>query len=246
MQIGRFETNKIYNEDSYKAIKDLPDKCIDLIVTDPPYLIKNTTAGGNSNLARSIQGMNNEIKDNKITDSIDIKILDEFVRVMKKVNIYIWCNKEQIPMYLDFFVIKNNCNFEIIIWKKTNAMPLFNNKYLSDKEFCLYFRRGGYCNPANYENAKTLWEMPINMKDKNLFDHPTIKPLEIIRVIIENSSNENDIVADFFLGSGTTAVACKDLNRQYIGFEIDKKWYDIAKDRLNNIDASGQISLLMR
>ena len=59
-------------------------------------------------------------------------------------------------------------------------------------------------------------------------------------------SNENDIVADFFLGSGTTAVACKELDRQYIGFEINKKWYDIAKDRLNCVDASGQISLVLR
>lgn len=165
---------------------------------------------------------------------------------MKKINVYIWCNKEQIPMYLDFFVIKNKCSFEIIIWKKTNAMPLFNNKYLSDKEFCLYFKKGGYCNPKDYESAKTLWEMPINIKDKSLFDHPTIKPLEIIKALIENSSKENDIVADFFLGSGTTAVACKELNRQYIGFEINKEWYDIAKDRLECVDANGQISLVLR
>ena len=90
MKLGRFEIDNIYNEDSYKAIKDLPDKCIDLIVTDPPYLIKNTTAGGNSNLANSIQNMNNQLESGILTESIDVKILDEFMRVMKIPNIYIY------------------------------------------------------------------------------------------------------------------------------------------------------------
>lgn len=62
MKLGEYETNQICNEDSYQAIKKLPDKCIDLIVTDPPYLIKNTTAGGNSKLSKSIQVMNMKLK----------------------------------------------------------------------------------------------------------------------------------------------------------------------------------------
>ena len=237
-----YEPNNIYNVDCYKAIKDIPDKSIDLIVTDPPYLIENTTAGGSSDLSKSIQGMNNQLSNGVLTSGINNEILQEFLRVMKKTNIYIWCNHKQIPQYLDFFVNKNNCSFDILIWHKTNATPLFNNKYLTDKEYCLYFRKGGYCNPDNYDAAKTIFEQQINISDKNKFKHPTIKPLKFIETIIRNSSKENDIILDCFMGSGTTAVACKNTGRRYLGFEIDKHWYDIAQDRLNNVQANGQMS----
>ena len=88
MNLGRFEIDNIYNEDCYKAIMEIPDKSIDLIVTDPPYLIENTNAGGNSDLSKSIQNMNNELKNGILTEGIDIKILDEFMRVLKSPNIY--------------------------------------------------------------------------------------------------------------------------------------------------------------
>jgi site-specific DNA-methyltransferase (adenine-specific) len=244
------EVDKIYNEDCYKGIKNIPDKSIDLIVTDPPYLIESTKGGKNSKLAKSITNMNNQLEDNNLTCSIDEKILDEFMRVMKVPNIYIWCNHKQIPLYLNYFVLKNHCNFDIIIWHKTNAIPLFCNKYMTDKEYCLYFRKGGYCNPTSYENAKTVYELPINKADKDLYEHPTIKPLEIIKNIITNSSKQNDVVLDCFMGSGTTAVACKQLNRHYIGFELNPEYYQIAIDRVNGLTVAdrkkkelGQISL---
>lgn len=135
--------NTIINDDCMNILKQLPDKSIDLVVTDPPYLIKNTKAGGNSNFAKSIQQMNNEIKEADLTEGISLDFCKEVVRVQDKVNCYIWCNKAQIVDYLDFFVTKNNCNFDILCWQKDNAMPTFNNKYLTDKEYCLYFRRGG-------------------------------------------------------------------------------------------------------
>jgi DNA modification methylase len=231
----KYKPNNIYNVDSYKAIKEIPDKSIDLIVTDPPYQIDNTTAGGNSDLSKTIQNMNTELSENQLDKSIDFDILNDFIRVMKKINVYIFCNHKQIPDYLDFFVKKHNCNFDILIWHKPNAMPLFNNKYLTDKEYCLYFRKNAYCNPENYQDASTVYTDIINIKDKKLFNHPTIKPIELIKKLIRNSSKENDIVADFFLGSGTTAVACKELNRKYIGFEKDEKWHRISLDRLEGI-----------
>lgn len=238
--------NKITCGDSYELIKGLPDKSVDLIVTDPPYLIENTKAGGHSNLAKSIQGMNNELANGILTQGIKEEILDEFMRVMKVPNIYIWCNHKQIPMYLDYFVNKHNCSFDIIIWVKTNAMPLFNNKYLTDKEYCLYFRKGAYCNPQSYEEAKTVYFQPINISDKQLFEHTTIKPINIISTLIKNSSKENDIVLDCFMGSGTTAVACLETDRKFIGFEIDEKWCKIANDRIQGISANGQMSLFLR
>lgn len=213
-------------------MKQIPDKSIDLIVTDPPYLIENTKAGGKSQLAKSIQGINDEIRDNNLTNGFNIEILDEMVRVLKNINLYIWCNHKQIPMYIDYFVNKIGCSFDILIWNKTNAMPLFNNKYLTDKEYCLYFRKNAKCNPANYQSAKTVFYQPINAKDKKKYGHPTIKPLNIIETIILNSSNEGDIVLDPFLGSGTTTVAAINTNRKYIGFELDEKYFDIAEKRI--------------
>lgn len=225
---------KLYNADAYKVLKSIPDKSIDLIVTDPPYLIDNTNAGSNTPLSKSIQLMNNELKNGILTEGITNDILEDFVRVLKNINIYIWCNHKQIPQYLDFFVTKNNCKFDILIWNKTNATPLFNNKYLTDKEYCLYFRRGGYCNPSSYEDAKTVYYQPINSKDKTLYEHPTIKPLNIIENLIKNSSKEGDIVLDAFMGSGTTGVACKALKRDFIGIELDKHFFEIAESRINN------------
>ena len=224
--------------DCLHLLKQLPDKSIDLVVTDPPYLIENTKAGGKSNLAKSIQGMNDEIKNSNLTNGFDICILDEIVRVMKNINLYVWCNHKQIPMYIDYFVNKLNCAFDILIWNKTNAMPLFNNKYLTDKEYCLYFRKNAKCNPKSYNDAKTVFYQPINSKDKKLYNHPTIKPLNIIETIINNSSQEGDIILDPFLGSGTTAVACVNTNRHYIGFELDPQYYDIACKRLDEAEVT--------
>lgn len=226
---------KLICGDAYKEIKNIPDASVDLIVTDPPYLIESTKTNSNrSNLAKSIQRMNNELERGDFTIGIDDSILEDFVRVLKKINIYIWCNHKQIPQYLNFFVGKYDCKFDIIIWNKINPAPLFNNKYLTDKEFCLYFRRGGYCNPMTYEDAKTVFYQSLNVKDKKKFKHPTIKPLNIIETLIKNSSKEKEIILDPFMGSGTTGEACKLLGRDFIGIELDEKYFKIAEQRINN------------
>lgn len=142
MEIKELE-NKIINADCVDILKQLSDKSIDLVLTDPPYLIKNTKAGGKSKFAKSIQQMHNEIKEAGITEGVSLEFCKEIIRIQDKVNCYIWCNKAQIIDYLEFFVAKNNCSFDILCWQKDNAMPTFNNKYLTDKEYCLYFRRGG-------------------------------------------------------------------------------------------------------
>jgi site-specific DNA-methyltransferase (adenine-specific) len=235
--LTKIELNHIYNGDSNKLIKIIEDNSIDLIIIDPPYKIRKKTDEFNS-LAKAVKKCNEELQRDNLINEYDKSILEELVRVMKKINIYIWCNGEQIPAYIDFFVNKYKCKMDILVWNKTNAMPLFNNKYLTDKEYCLYFRKGGYCNPSNYEDAKTVFQLPINFKDKKKWIHPTIKPISIIRTIIRNSSKEGDIVLDCFLGSGTTAVACILENRNYIGIEINKKYYDIAIERINETKES--------
>ncbi len=245
----KYELDNIYCVDCYEAIKDIPDKSIDLIITDPPYLIENTRAGGHNDFTeggkKSIQHMNDELAEGRFTESVRGDVLfPELVRVMKAINLYVWCNGKQIPMYLDYFVKEQDCTFDILIWHKTNAMPLFNNKYLTDKEYCLYFRKGGYCAPQSYEDAKTVWDMPINATDKKRFNHCTIKPLSIIETLVRNSTTGGGTILDPFAGSGTTAVAAKNLGRHYIGFEIDEKWAMIARNRLNNTQADGQITFI--
>ena len=226
------ETNKIYRMDCLEGLKRLPDSCVDLIMTDPPYLIKDTHAGGRSRLARSIQPINDCLKENDLVSGMNPLVLPELVRVMKRINCYIWCNKAQIPGYLDFFVDGLGCSFDMIVWWKTNPPPTFHNKYLSDKEYCLYFRKGGYCQPDSYEKAKTVYFQPINIYDKKDYPHPTIKPLNIIKNLIENSSRPGDLVLDPFLGSSTTAAACLELGRNYLGYEINQEYFGTAEKRI--------------
>ena len=182
--------------------------------------------------------MNDEITAQGLTKGFDLAVLDELVRVMKKINIYIWCNGKQIPMYLDYFVNQKKASFDILVWTKTNATPLFHNKYLSDKEYCLYFRKGAHCQPQSYDKARTVYFQPINAKDKKKWGHPTIKPLNIIRNLVEASSEPGQVVLDPFMGSGTTGVACKELRREFIGMELDEKYFQIAQSRIESTWAS--------
>jgi len=235
--------NKIYNMDCLEGMRLMKEQGIkvDLVIGDPPYLIKNTNAGGKSELSKSIQGMNDEIQNDNLTGGITEEYLDLMWKLMKVPNIYLWCNGAQIPQYLDFFVNRRKCSFDVLIWNKTNAMPLFHNKYLSDKEYLLYFRKHGYCMPVSYEAAKTVYYQPINIKDKRKYGHPTVKPLNIISNLVLNSSREGDLILDPFMGSGTTAEACMRLGRNFIGFEINTKFYEASQNRLASVLSEGMV-----
>lgn len=222
----------LFNDDCLNVLSKMDNNSVDLIVTDPPYLISATNGGGTINNVKKLNKSLEDLVDSNITNGYDIELFGkEFVRVLKDINIYLWCNKAQIPDYFNFYVNKLKCKFDILCWHKTNALPTYSNKYLSDTEYLLYFRRGGICNPETYEDAKTFYIAPINHKDKKEFGHPTIKPLDITEKIIRNSSKEGDIILDPFAGSGTTCVAAKNLNRKYIGIELDKNYFNIAKER---------------
>jgi site-specific DNA-methyltransferase (adenine-specific) len=205
------QTIELFNKDCAVVIDQMIKEGIkvDLIHTDPNYEILNTKTGGKSKLNESFQKSQTEIEEMGITKGFDKTILEKLVLLQDKINMYFWCNKKQIPMYLDFFVNKLGCSFEIIKWVKTNPVPTFYNKYMSDTEYCLYFRKRGYCNPQSFEDGGTLFQHPINIKDKKLYDHPTIKPLSITEKLIRNSSREGETIFDPFMGSGTTGVASK-------------------------------------
>lgn len=219
MKLGPFELDSVVCGDSYKLIKQIPDKSVDLIVTDPPYEL-DTEGSKENSISKSFANCNSQISN--ICEGIKPEILDEFMRIIKKPNIYIWCNKKQIPMYLDYFVVQGGCKFEIMTWLKTNPTPLCGGNYLVDKEFCLYFRDGIKLN-TTFDTASTWWISQKNVLDKNKFEHPTIKPQFILDKLIKNSSKENDIVFDPFAGSGSTLVSAKNNSRHYLGIDIEKK-----------------------
>lgn len=150
---------------------------------------------------------------------------------MKKINIYIWCNKNQIRQYVDYFE-DLGCTTDLLTWHKTNPVPTCNNKYLSDTEYLLYFRKDGVPMYGTYQTKKKYYVTPTNKKDKELYNHPTIKPLEIITNLVLNSSQKGDTVLDPYFGSGTTAVACVQTGRNFIGFEIKHEYCKIARRRV--------------
>lgn len=226
----------LYNDDCLNVLKQMQDNSVDLVVMDPPYDVHVTNKLKDGEITEAFFGNMQSIVDANIHQGYDIVgINNELVRIMKNINIYIWCNKAQIMDYFKYYVENLKCRFEILTWHKSNAIPSFSNKYLSDTEYLLYFKSSGaYCYPQNYDDARTFYIAPINQADKKVYEHPTIKPLDFTERIIKNSSSENDLVLDPFMGSGTTGVACKKLNRQFIGVEINKEYYDIAQLRINN------------
>lgn len=272
MKLGEYELNNIYCADCYEAIKKIPDNSIDCIYTDIPYLYEQG-GSGNSELGErtakkrlALMGVDDSVvkmgggitygellkqaKKNKDTDRISIEngidytIFEDFCRVLKHINIFIWCSKLQILDIMNYFVDKKECLFEILTWNKTNPTPQTNNCWLPDIEYCLYFReKGKVVLNDGYEHKSKWYISSINKKDKDKFAHNTIKPLELVERHLLHTTQPNDIVLDCFIGSGTTAVACKNIGRNYLGFEINPKWAKIAEDRLNNIDANGQMSL---
>ena len=182
--------NNIYLGDAYELIKDIPDKSIDLIITDPPYEIEGISNNGKLRgiFAKDGRSATYEKELYELSKGIDLSILDDYVRVMKKINIYVWCNKEQIYDYLTYFVKERKCNWEMLIWAKDNPPPFTCGHYLKDKEYCLYFWEKGVKVSPTWATGKTVYISKLNVNDKHQYKHPTIKPLDIIENLIKNST----------------------------------------------------------
>lgn len=219
---------KIILGNYYKLIKGIDTNSVDLVLVDPPYDIKVKHGAGAFGVKKKLNYKQLE----SISDSFDFSILDEFVRVLKKINIYIFCSQSQVLPLLKYFVEDKGCNWTLISWCKDNVVPACNNRYASDKEICLFFRETGVKVYGTFKTKRTWYVTHTNVKDKRLYSHPTPKPLELIRNFIFNSTLEGDLVIDTFSGSGTTAVACKELNRRCIAIEKDKNFYKSSVERL--------------
>lgn len=221
---------KLLNGDCLELMKKIPDNSIDLVITDPPYDVyagKGGGAFGNRSSFKEIEFMSN---------GFDESVLDELIRVMKKINIYVFCSQKQIPLLINYFNVKHKCNWNLLTWHKTNPVPACKNKYLSDTEYIFFAREKGVPIYGEYKTKKTYYVTPLNTKEKKLYGHPTVKPQEILENLVINSSNENDIVLDPFMGSGSTGVAAVNNNRKFIGLEINEEYFSTAQSRLQQTE----------
>lgn len=160
------------------------------------------------------------------------------------IYIYIWCSRDQILGLTKYFVEKKGCRVNYLVWCKTNPTPFTNDMWLPDVEYCLCFKEAKAPRYNDGIELKSKFYLSSkNKEDKDNYKHPTIKPLELVKRHILHSTQPNDIVLDCFCGSGTTCVACKETGRRFIGMEIDKEYWKIANDRLNGINANGQMSI---
>lgn len=246
---------RLFNDDCLKIMADLPDESIDLVVTDCPYHI---VSGGCTNdavkIGRSrkreahggcyvgdtnhvnLGGIFNEFdelkytKDGKLFKHNDIKFsewLPEIYRLLKPAShCYIMINarnlKElQTEAEKAGFVFQN-----LIVWDKGNTLP--NKYYLNSYELILMLRKGKAKNINNL-GTKNILRVPNIIRNKK---HPTEKPVELMQILVENSSKEGEVVLDPFMGVGGVGVACMKSGRDFIGIEIDKKYFGIAIDQI--------------
>ena len=155
--------------------------------------------------------------------------------ILKKGGNIIIFNDWKNMSYIKDELEKNKCLIkELIIWHKTNPMPRNRDRlYVTSCEYAIWATKGkGWTynrQRDTYENA--IFEYPIVHSKRRI--HPTQKPIELIHDLIKIHSNEQDIIFDPFMGSGTTAIACLNTNRNYIGFENNKEYYKKAQERIN-------------
>ena len=212
-----------------EIMKDIPDNSIDLIVTDPPY---RTISGGNKS-EKWKSGYKNSIlykNDGKIFEHNDIdhkKWLKECYRVLKNnSHIYIMTN---VLNLFNLEKLATDVGFKLhnlLVWEKNTANA--NRWYMKNCEYVLFMRKGK-AKTINNPSSKTVHKYNNIIGNKL---HPTEKPVDLMKFYITNSSNKNDVVLDPFMGSGSTGVACINTNRNFIGIELDEKYFNIAKERI--------------
>jgi site-specific DNA-methyltransferase (adenine-specific) len=207
---------QLIHGDCLEKMKDIPDSSVDMILTDIPYNEVNRNSNGLRNL------------DKGIADSATILIdsmLGEFVRVCSG-SIYIFCGIEQVSV-IRAGLVDAKMSTRLCIWEKTNPSPMNGkNIWLSGIECCVYAKKRGAIFNEHCKN--TVWRFPT-VRGKL---HPTMKPLKLMEHLLKASSNTGCTILDPFMGSGSTGVACKNLNRNFIGIEKEEKYFEIAKKRI--------------
>jgi len=241
--------NKIYNKDCIIGMKTIPDETIDLVVTDPPFAInfKAKKANYNRTASRVLSGYN------EINVEDYYKFTNNWMRQVKRIlkksgSMYVfsgWNNLKDILTALD---VNGFTTINHIIWKYQFGV-VTAKKFVTSHYHCLFVckndkMRKFFPYSRFKKNAKTSDGKSLHYRDKEDVwiikreywtgddKTPTKLPAEIIKKILQYSSEKNDLILDPFLGSGQVAVISKMLGRKYLGFEIIKSYYDFAYKRL--------------
>lgn len=218
--------DQILNIDCLQGMKKIKDKSVDLVLADPPY-----------GISREINTKGKRIGNSGILDFNFGKwdILDETwidLAIQKTKGWFIsFSSKRDIGLYWEHLEKNKFIAIDSLVWVKPDPLP-FNAKsrFVNSWEAIIVGKRAGATWNSNYFTDVLNFHSPKN-KDRV---HPTQKPLGLIIKLIELTTNVGGVVLDPFMGSGTTAVAAKILNRHFIGFEINKKYYNISLKRLNS------------
>ena len=235
------ELNKIYNEDCLEGMKKIADNSVDLIVTDPPYEhVKGGMKSKKYNVGtwKAESFMNTNMSDFKKDDIFNF--LDVAITKLKKTNMYIFCSKLQLAHYFDYINQNKKLKYDLLIWDKSSAEGKYSMKsskfFTQDIEYIVRIYESGVSLNKVWNEDETKSDSRYYMKRQKFpqpkGEHNTMKPTELIERFIELSSDKEDVILDPFMGSGTTAIACINTNRNYIGFELDEEYYNISMERI--------------
>ena len=214
--------NKIINDDCLNVLKQLPDKCIDLILTDPPYNASNSKLSYDDKNYKSVN--EDWDKDFVAQDFLDLC----YDKLKDNGSIIVFCSYHTLAQYLNYDKLKLQ---QIIHWHKSNAFPAITKVYSPSIEYAVWFVKGSpYTFNKKFANQDIITTCICGGKERE--EHPTQKPLELWNKLLQVHSNENDLVLDCFSGSGTTAVACYKLKRRFICVEKDPKYWEMSCKRL--------------
>ena len=228
----------LYHGNCLDFMATLPDESVDLIVTDPPYRVTpKGCAGTTGGMIAKKQNMIGKVFE--YNDIEPDQYAKEFYRLLKDgSHCYVMTNHVNLISMLNSFTEVGFHFIKSLIWKKDNKIMC--RFYMSQFEYILFFRKGKGVQINNCGTSDVL-EIP-NMKHKwangtNL--HDTEKPVELMKILIENSSKPGDTVLDPFMGVGSTGVACLQSGRNFLGSEIDETYFSVAENRIHPSGVSG-------
>jgi site-specific DNA-methyltransferase (adenine-specific) len=222
----------LYNTDAIEWLKTLDNDSVDLIVSDPPYRVSQHGHSGLGGIFKTKVGEDKKLN-GKLFEHNEVDVNDyagELYRVLKPdSHCYIMTNDRNLQNFLNVFT-NIGFNFcKLLIWDKQNKIT--NQYYMNQVEYILFMYKG---RNKQINNCGTSNLISVNNVKNKTHNHPTEKPVELMEILIKNSTNEGDLVLDPFVGVGATPVACQNLKRNFIGCEIDKKYYDTTMERLNS------------
>lgn len=207
---------KLINGDCIEEMRKIESGAVDLVIADIPYNEVNRKSSGLRKLDRGAADV--------MTFDLNT-CLDEVDRVCNG-SVYIFCGIEQVSGIRGYFADKKYTT-RLCIYEKSNPSPM-NGQYtwLSGVECFVYAKKRGATFNRHCKN--TVFRFPTARRTF----HPTPKPVPLMEELVTASSNEGDVILDFCMGSGTTGIACVNTNREFIGIELDKEYFDRAKERI--------------